>query len=267
MIIFLFVTIFVVSFGVILFQLALTRIFSIILWYDYAFMAISIAFFGLGVGAFAVYLLKNKKKIPEQFEGNDSFAPSRIILPTVTFAISIPIFLLIVAYVIPPSTNFIYLFYLASSIPFFFAGVSLAWIYVAMPKEISKLYFVDLIGAAIGTLALDPMMQQLGAESTLLSLAVIISISTLVTTWIVYKSDSKKSKPQGQQKMELIGRRTKFYVVIVFGVTILLAISNTAGLNNIVSVEPGENKILHYRLADSSFNHVGTLWKEESASL
>lgn len=263
-IIFLFVTIFVVSFGVILFQLALTRIFSIILWYDYAFMAISIAFFGLGVGAFAVYLFKDKKKISEQFEGNYSFAPSRIVLPTVTFAISIPIFLLIIAYVIPPSTNFIYLFYLASSIPFFFAGVSLAWIYVAIPKEISKLYFVDLIGAAIGTLALDPMMQQLGAESTLLSLAVIISITTLVTTWIIYKSNSRKSKPQGQQKMELIGRRTKLYVAIVFGVTILLAISNISGLNNIVSVEPGENKILHYRLADPSFNHVGTLWNSFS---
>ena len=113
---------FMVSFSVLLLELTLTRLFSIILWYDYAFMAISIAFFGLGVGAFAVYLLKNKKKSSEQFEGNDSFAPSRIVLPTVTFAISIPIFLLIIAYVIPPSTNFIYLFYLASSIPFFFAA-------------------------------------------------------------------------------------------------------------------------------------------------
>ena len=262
--IFLYVTIFVVSFGVILFELTLTRIFSIILWYDYAFMAISVAFFGLGIGAFTVYVLRNKKKISTQLDGIDSFVSSRIVLPTVTFAISIPIFLFIISYVIPPSTTFIYLFYIASSIPFFFAGVSLAWIYVAMPKEISKLYFVDLIGAAIGTLALDPMMQQLGAESTLLSLAVIISISTLITTLIIYRSNRKRSGPQGQRKIIVTGRRTKFYVIIVSGVTILLTISNIAGLNNIVSIEPGENKILHYRLADSSFHHVGTLWNSFS---
>jgi hypothetical protein len=42
------------SFGTIIFELTLARIFSIILWYDYAFMAISVAFFGLGIGAITV---------------------------------------------------------------------------------------------------------------------------------------------------------------------------------------------------------------------
>lgn len=227
-------------------------------------MAISVAFFGLGIGAFTVYVLRNKKKISTQLDGYGTFVPSRIIIPTVTFAISIPIFLLILAYVIPPSTAFIYLFYIASSIPFFFAGVSLAWIYVAMPKEISKLYFVDLIGAAIGTLALDPMMQQLGAESTLLALAVIISIATVITTLIIYKSNKIKSKIEERQEIELIDNRTKYYVIITFGVIVLLTVGNIVGLNNIVSIEPGENKILHYRLADASFQHVGTLWNSFS---
>ena len=52
--IFLLVLLFVLSLSIILFELALTRIFSIVLWYDYAFMAISIAFFGLGIGSFMV---------------------------------------------------------------------------------------------------------------------------------------------------------------------------------------------------------------------
>lgn len=262
--IFVFITIFVVSFGVLLFQLALTRIFSIILWYDYAFMAISVAFFGLGIGAFTVYVFRNKKKISAQPDDHGSFVPSRIIIPTVTFAISIPIFLLIIAYVIPPNTTFIYLFYIASSIPFFFAGVSLARIYVALPKQISKLYFVDLIGAAIGTLALDPLMQQLGAESTLLALSVIITIATLITTLIIHRSNKIKSESERGQKIELIEKRTKYYVIITFGVAVVLLVSNIAGLNNIVSIEPGENKILHYRLADSSFQHVGTIWNSFS---
>lgn len=72
LIVFLFITIFVVSFGVILFQLTLTRIFSIILWYDYAFMAISVAFFGLGIGAFTVYAFKGKMKISKEKYDNDA---------------------------------------------------------------------------------------------------------------------------------------------------------------------------------------------------
>ena len=58
--IFLFVTLFVLSLSVLLFELTLTRIFSIVLWYDYAFMAISVAFFGLGIGALLIHILKSK---------------------------------------------------------------------------------------------------------------------------------------------------------------------------------------------------------------
>ena len=60
--IFLLVTLFMLSLSVLLFELTLTRIFSIVLWYDYAFMAISVAFFGLGIGALLIYNLKNKIK-------------------------------------------------------------------------------------------------------------------------------------------------------------------------------------------------------------
>ena len=35
----------------------------------------------------------------------------------------------------------------------------MAMIYLTMPKEISKLYFADLAGAAAATLILDPLMR------------------------------------------------------------------------------------------------------------
>lgn len=47
------------SLAIILFELALTRVFSIILWYDYAYMAIPIAFFGLGVGSLLIHMQKD----------------------------------------------------------------------------------------------------------------------------------------------------------------------------------------------------------------
>ena len=43
-----------------LLELALTRIFSVVLFYHFAFMAISVALFGLGVGAIVSYYLAGR---------------------------------------------------------------------------------------------------------------------------------------------------------------------------------------------------------------
>src|ERR1043166_9408949 len=105
------------SLGVLLFEITLTRMFSIILWYNYAFMAISIAFFGLGIGALTIHIRKNKIKAEHHHE--EQKLPSKILKSRVAFAVSLPIFLLLIGHIIPPSISFIYLFFLASSIPFF----------------------------------------------------------------------------------------------------------------------------------------------------
>src|SRR6516165_2070298 len=46
------------SFGALLLELALTRLFSVVLFYHFAFLAISIALLGLGAGGVFAYLLK-----------------------------------------------------------------------------------------------------------------------------------------------------------------------------------------------------------------
>src|SRR3954447_2834339 len=103
MLTFLLVALFASSMSVLLFELTLTRMFSIILWYNYAFMAISIAFFGLGIGALIIHLAKNKIKRKDDL-------PSKILQSIIAFAISLPIFLFLIGHAIPPSTSFIYLF-------------------------------------------------------------------------------------------------------------------------------------------------------------
>src|SRR5919201_7151246 len=174
--IFLLVVLFVLSLSIILFELALTRIFSIVLWYDYAFMAISIAFFGLGIGSFMIHIQKNKINTPKKkstIEPQFGFS-FRIVRYAIAYGISVPVFISLIGY-IPSDTSYIYLFYLISSIPFFFAGACMALIFLAMSERISKLYFADLIGAASATIILDPVMQTLGAGSVLLltSIAVV----------------------------------------------------------------------------------------------
>src|SRR5215470_19700120 len=47
---------FLVTLATIVYEIALTRIFSVTMWYHFAFVAISVAMFGMTVGALVVYL-------------------------------------------------------------------------------------------------------------------------------------------------------------------------------------------------------------------
>jgi predicted membrane-bound spermidine synthase len=240
------------SMSVLLFELALTRIFSIVLWYDYAFMAISIAFFGLGIGSLLTHILKNKVK-REQL-------PSKILQTTIIFALSVPIFLVLIGHVIPPNIHFIYLFYLTSSIPFFFAGISMSLIFFAMPREVSKLYFIDLVGAAAATLMLDPLMQRLGAESVLLSAALLVIGPSLIAALVLSTPSSQKKNVSNTPVIE---NKIKLSGIIVLAASAILLATNTDA--NILAIKPGENKGLHYQLAKpSEFEHLSTQWNSFS---
>src|SRR6476619_8483594 len=101
--IFLFVTLFVLSLSVLLFELTLTRIFSIILWYDYAFMAISVAFFGLGIGSLVIHMQKDSARWKDKYEKKEHLS-SRIIYFAIAYAVSVPVFVFLLSS-IPPSTS------------------------------------------------------------------------------------------------------------------------------------------------------------------
>jgi predicted membrane-bound spermidine synthase len=278
--IFLLVVLFVLSLSIILFELALTRIFSIVLWYDYAFMAISIAFFGLGIGSFVIHIqkdkfntLKKKSTIDPQF----TFS-SRIVRYALAYGISVPVFIFLIGY-IPSDTSYIYLFYLISSIPFFFAGAGMALIFLAMSEKISKLYFADLIGAALATIILDPIMQSLGAGSTLLLTSVVVVGASACSYFFVFTKATRDrrdvetsyyhAQPSAEidRKQVVVKPRNRLNVLsaITFsGLTILLIV-NSAFSINILEIKPGISKGLYYQLTHpSEFQHLSEEWNSFS---
>lgn len=263
---FLAITLFVVSLGVLLFELTLTRIFSIVLWYDYAFMAISVAFFGLGIGSFFVHVQKNKIKGSDKEGGKEEQQPlliRKIIQSAIAFAISLPIFVVVVGH-LPSDTAYIYIYYLASSIPFFFAGVSIAWIFFAMPKQINKLYLVDLAGAASATLLLDPLMQKLGAESVLVFISIVVVGPSVLAFFVLVRNniqDVKITSPSSSQ--EAVTRRIKVSsIYLTIGCATLLILN--AIFPSILAIPPGVTKGLHQQLANQSVDHLFTWWNSFS---
>ncbi len=266
---------FFASLSTILFELALTRVFSIVLWYDYAFMAISVAFFGLGIGSLLVHMQKDRtaerkgrlQKLLSVPKMTPSALTGKIIQHAVAYAVSVPAFIFVVTQ-IPPDPSFIYLFYLASSVPFFFAGSIMALIFFAMPRQISKLYFADLVGASSAALLLDPLMLDLGAESVLLFTALLVAGSAIVGALLVARNG--KGAP-------VLTRRSKATASAIFaGVVAMLVLGSPAmaastrspgmlGVDDFLKVDPGPNKGLYWQLKHPElFEHASTQWNSFS---
>jgi predicted membrane-bound spermidine synthase len=278
--IFLLVLLFVLSLSIILFELALTRIFSIVLWYDYAFMAISIAFFGLGIGSFMIHIQKDKfKTLKNQSTIDPRFAfSSKIVQYAIAYGISVPVFIFLIGY-IPSDTSYIYLFYLISSIPFFFAGAGMALVFLAMSEKINKLYFADLVGAALATIILDPMMQSLGAGSVLLlTSVVVVGVSTCSYFFVLRRGRRNQRNLETsyyhtpptaeiERKEVVVMPRNRLSVLsaITFSGLLILLIVNSASSVSIFEIKPGMSKGLYYQLNHpSEFQHLSEEWNSFS---
>jgi spermidine synthase len=163
------------SFAALLLELALTRLFSVVLFYHFAFLAISIALLGLGSGGVFAYL------------GKRWFArfPTRSLLSwlCVCNSLAVPVVLEIVLHVPVSLTlsraNFLRLtaIYLASAVPFFVTGVEFSILFARESRHIPRLYGADLLGGALACLGVVPLLNWLGGPNTILFASVMASIA------------------------------------------------------------------------------------------
>ncbi|MGB6678308.1 MAG: hypothetical protein WBE44_16560, partial [Terriglobales bacterium] len=169
------------SFAALLLELALTRLFSVVLFYHFAFLAISIALLGLGSGGVFAYLGKN-------WLGRFS---TRILLSwlCVINALIVPLVLEIVLHVpVSLSLSEANLFrltaiYLASAVPFFVTGLEFSVLFARESRHISRLYGADLLGGALACLGIVPLLNWIGGPNTILFAAVMAAVAGAV--WAV----------------------------------------------------------------------------------
>src|SRR5438874_7802177 len=163
------------SFAALLLELALTRLFSVLLFYHFAFLAISIALLGLGAGGVFAHLWK----CPLSMRDTRVIAASCSLLN----AVLIPAVLVIVLHV-PVSldltkTNFLRLsvIYLCSAAPFFLTGLQFSVIFARESARVTNLYGADLTGGALACLAVVPLLNWIGAPNAVLFAALVAAIS------------------------------------------------------------------------------------------
>ncbi len=166
------------SFSALLLELALTRLFSVVLFYHFAFLAISIALLGMGSGGVFAHLGRNWLA---RVETRDLLA-----WLCVANAGIIPLVLEIVLHV-PVSlsltrANFLHLtaIYLASAVPFYLTGLEFSIIFARESEHIPRLYGSDLVGGALACLGVVPLLNFLGGPNTVLFAAVVAALAGAV---------------------------------------------------------------------------------------
>jgi hypothetical protein len=158
-----------VSSSTLMLELLLTRIFSVTLWYHFAFMVVSIALFGMTAGALLVYLRPR------------GFAPAQTVnlltLSAVLFALATVIdFLIHVQFPAiaqsgsPLGPGPFLAIYLLMALPFFFGGINVTIALTKLSPRIGRLYAADLGGAAVGCLVFVVVLELTdGATAVFLS--------------------------------------------------------------------------------------------------
>jgi len=161
--------VFTVSFGVLSFEISLTRIFSVIFSYHYAFIAVSSALFGLSLGG-AMTRTFSWKTVSDKTYSTLAFVTLLFSLATLFFT-----FVIVSVPITDFAGNIIIIL-----LPFFIAGALLAIIYKIFAASSNVIYFADLLGASIGSVAVVFLLNLAGSVTTIFLISAFLSIASLL---------------------------------------------------------------------------------------
>ena len=153
-----YIGLFLVTLSGLMFEIGLTRIFSATIWYHFAFVAISVALLGWGLGGFALHLLRDRIRL--------SLAKAGVL--TLLYAAAIPLCLWLIVRV-PFHPDRLVFYFVVSLLPFLLAGMALSMVFALRREAAAELYFADLLGASVGALAVTALLSWLGGENAVLA--------------------------------------------------------------------------------------------------
>src|SRR5579863_7464757 len=170
------------SFAALLLELSLTRLFSVVLFYHFAFLAISIALLGLGAGGVFAYVLKQRlRKFSTRVLATRLCAANSVLVVLVLeIVLHVPVALDVTG------KNFFRLtvLYLAAAVPFVLTGLLFSVVFARESSHIPRLYGADLCGGAVACLAVVPLLNWLGGPNAILVSAMALAAAAAVWTEI-----------------------------------------------------------------------------------
>jgi hypothetical protein len=168
---------FFISLAILTYEILLTRIFSVTMYYHFAFVAISVAMFGMTLGTILVFLY------PSYF--TPERAKFQLALSSLLFAATVVVSFLVhlcVPFAVHKSLTGIFsigLFYSVISTPFVFGGICVSLALTRFPRRVGKLYAADLAGAALGCIMLIGLLAVTDGISAVFAVATMACLGSL----------------------------------------------------------------------------------------
>lgn len=173
------VAVFLLSAATLVFEITLTRVFSVAQWYHFAFMTVSLALLGLGASGtvLAVWPRLLRRDLVR-------------LLATLSLLFSMSV---VLGYLVSNHVPFdsyqlaldrrqiLYLaiYYIALAVPFFFSGLAVAVVLAAAPEHAGKAYFANLMGSGLGCPVALIMLDLSGGEVTIVMASLLGAAAAL----------------------------------------------------------------------------------------
>src|SRR4051794_8038681 len=168
-------------------ELALTRIFSVVMYYHFAFLAISIALFGVSASGVVAYISRRRL---ERHATDDLLAIQSLIYSVCTV---VSLFWLVRLRVgmsfSPHNLTLMLTIYALAALPFFTGGLVVTLAITRMSARVNAVYASDLLGAAAGCLVLIPLLDRVGAPGVVLTAAALA-----LTAAVLFSPPDRRSR-------------------------------------------------------------------------
>ena len=170
--------VFAITLTTLMYEIVLTRIFSVAMWYHFAFVAISVALFGLTVGALIVHLR------PQSF--TDDKVKHQMWRFSLAYAVSVAVaFCVQLAIPFVPRLTMagvasVALTCVVISVPFVCSGIVVALALTRFPRKVNRLYAADLVGASLGCVVLVVAFNWLDGPSLVIAIGALAAVGSLI---------------------------------------------------------------------------------------
>lgn len=193
-------------------QLLQTRILSVVLWYHFVYIVITMALLGFAASGTILHIFGKLRSLKEE-----DFYPLSLLGLSVTIFISSMYGYYPVAntFALSPEPKIIIgliAAYFILMLPYFFAGLIIVRSFMHFPGIVGKTYFINLLGSGLGCIFFIALIERIGA----FNLVVLTSLLAIAPLLVYIKKLAK--------------HKTVIIVWLVFLVTVFMFSKNSASL-------------------------------------
>jgi hypothetical protein len=211
--------VFIVAAASLMLQVVQTRILSVVAWYYMAFLAISVAMFGMTAGALWIYL--RRQRFSERTLSHDLAYFSSALALSIVVSSAMQMTLASGVISLSVTTLVVWIEIAAcQAVPFFFSGVAISLALTRSPFPIGRVYGADLAGAAVGCLLALLLLNLVDGPTALIWIAALAMVAA---------SCFRSAAIGGAPATPLPAARQLLRLKTILAVLVLAALANGAG--------------------------------------